>query len=65
MTGPTGARAADALGAALWLLVAQAGHHGCNGWTYEQRDGLVACACGAALYELHDLAEGGLGGVGG
>jgi hypothetical protein len=51
---------------ALWLLVAQAGHNRCEGWTFEERDGLLKCACGIPLYELrtidrqgdHDLGAG-------
>jgi hypothetical protein len=52
MTSPHAASQDDSLSTALWLLVAQAGHYGCAGWTYEQRDRLLRCACGTPLYEL-------------
>ena len=66
MTGARTAHREDSLLTALWLLVAQAGHHRCLGWTYEERDRLLTCACGAPLYELRaingdetpDTAEG-------
>jgi hypothetical protein len=48
-------REENPLNTALWLLVAQAGHHRCAGWTFEERDGLVRCACGAPLYELRTI----------
>jgi hypothetical protein len=50
-----GTQDVDALGAALWLLVAEAGHHGCRGWTVEERDGLLECACGTVLYQLREV----------
>jgi hypothetical protein len=43
------------LAPALWFLVAQAGHLGCDGWTFDRRDGRLRCACGAALYEFHEM----------
>jgi hypothetical protein len=48
-------REENPLNTALWLLVAQAGHHGCAGWTFEERDGLIRCACGEPLYELRTI----------
>jgi hypothetical protein len=48
-------RRGDALAPALWFLVAQAGHVGCNGWMVDRRDGLLRCSCGTALYEFHEL----------
>ena len=45
----------DSLDLALWFLVAEAGHGRCGGWTLERRTGLLHCACGAALYEFHEI----------
>jgi hypothetical protein len=53
------AREENPLNTALWLLVAQAGHNRCAGWTFEERDGLVRCACGAPLYELRTIDQHG------
>jgi hypothetical protein len=49
------ARRVDPLGPALWFLVAEAGHAGCDGWTFDRRDGLLRCVCGTALYEFHAM----------
>jgi hypothetical protein len=48
-------REEDSLNTALWLLVAEAGHHRCEGWTFEERDALLKCACGAPLYEIRTI----------
>lgn len=42
---------------ALWVLVADAGHLDCGGWTFEERDAALRCACGAVLYEYRTLPE--------
>jgi hypothetical protein len=47
--------AMHSLDPALWFLVADAGHAGCNGWTFDRRDGLLRCACGTALYQFHEI----------
>jgi hypothetical protein len=47
----------DSLSTALWLLVDEAGHHCCDGWTFEERDGLLTCACGAPLYEIRTVGR--------
>ncbi len=52
MSGVSTTHDPDSLAPALWLLVAQAGHYRCAGWTFEERDGVLRCACGAPLYEL-------------
>ncbi len=52
MSGVSTAHDPDSFVPALWLLVARAGHHRCAGWTFEERDGVLRCACGAPLYEL-------------
>jgi hypothetical protein len=52
VNGVSAARDLDSFAPALWLLVAQAGHHRCAGWTFEERDRVLRCACGAPLYEL-------------
>jgi hypothetical protein len=49
----------DSLSTALWLLVAEAGHHRCDGWTFEERDGLLQCACGDPLYEIRTVGRRG------
>jgi hypothetical protein len=56
MTSPR-TRDEESLGTALWLLVAQAGHHRCAGWTYEERDAVLRCACGVPLYELRTIGR--------
>jgi hypothetical protein len=43
------------LGTALWLLVARAGHYRCEGWTFEERDAVLSCACGVPLYEIRTV----------
>ncbi len=47
----------DLLATALWFLVADAGHLGCDAWTFEERDRLLRCACGTVLYELHETGR--------
>jgi hypothetical protein len=59
MIGLCPSRQEDSLSTALWLLVAEAGHHRCDGWTFEERDGLLTCACGAPLYEIRTVARPG------
>jgi hypothetical protein len=49
------ARRGDPLAPAIWFLVAQAGHAGCGGWTFDRRDGRLRCICGADLYEFHQV----------
>lgn len=51
------AQGEDSLDLALWFLVAEAGHGRCAGWTFEKRTGLLLCACGAALYEFHEIGR--------
>jgi hypothetical protein len=58
VTSPCHADRDDSLGTALWLLVALAGHPHCAGWTFEERDGVLRCACGAPLYELRTIEKG-------
>ena len=54
----------DVLGTLLWVLVAQAGHLGCGGWSYEEGTGeegrpatagVLRCACGRALYSCRPV----------
>jgi hypothetical protein len=55
MIGLRPSRDEESLGTALWLLVAQAGHYRCDGWTFEERDAVLSCACGAPLYEIRAI----------
>jgi hypothetical protein len=50
-------RRCDPLAPAVWFLVAQAGHVGCDGWTFDRRAGLLRCACGTALYQFHEVDQ--------
>jgi hypothetical protein len=59
MTPVRTARDENSFSTALWLLVAQADHHRCRGWTFEERDGVLRCACGVALYELRMIDQQG------
>ncbi|GAA0733922.1 hypothetical protein Drose_31935 [Dactylosporangium roseum] len=47
----------DSLSTALWVLVAHTGHHRCAGWTFEERDELLKCACGTPLYQLRMINQ--------
>jgi hypothetical protein len=64
MTRPGAGLDVDSLGTALWLLVAEAGHLGCDGWTFEERAGLLECACGTPLYEFREVDGRGVGPAG-
>lgn len=59
MTSARTTRDEGALSTALWLLVAQTGHNRCDGWTFEERDELLRCACGTPLYQLRMIDAGG------
>lgn len=48
-------RRRDPLAPATWFLVAQAGHVGCGGWTFDRRSSQLRCLCGTALYEFHEM----------
>lgn len=48
-------RRGDPLAPPMWFLVAEAGHAGCNGWTFDRRDSRLRCICGTALYEFHEM----------
>jgi hypothetical protein len=50
-------RRGDPLAPPMWFLVAQAGHGGCGGWTFDRRDGRLRCICGTALYEFHQVGR--------
>jgi hypothetical protein len=58
MTSARTTRDEDSLSTALWVLVAQTGHHRCAGWTFEERDELLKCACGTPLYQLRKIDPG-------
>jgi hypothetical protein len=47
-------RRGDPLAPAIWFLVAEAGHVGCGGWTFDRRGSQLRCICGTALYEFHE-----------